>query len=168
MGKTELAANWFRITQTEERIKNTGLRGQLECERAAHTVGQKVRRAMLERGGTAPEVLPPARDIKRVCTQIKSTQREFKKVDEAASAQRRPQTTPAGEPRRDRRRHEASCLERPRGLQACRAIMIQILQRPNGAFPRSAAKWHDGVANDVAVACSATATVDVQVIECSG
>lgn len=86
MGKTELAANLFRITQTEERIKNTGIRGQLECERAAHTVGQKVRRAMLEMGGTAPEVLPPARDIKRVRTQIKSTQREFKKVDEAASA----------------------------------------------------------------------------------
>lgn len=81
MGKSELAANLFRITQTDEKIKNSNIRGQGRCESAAEEVGSKVRKLMLETGGKAPEALPKARDIKDVQKQIKSTQRGFKQLD---------------------------------------------------------------------------------------
>jgi len=81
MGKAELAANLFRITQTDERIKSGGIRGQDQCERAAEDVGARVRRAMLETGGRAPENLRPAKDIKEVQKHLKSTQRGFEKLD---------------------------------------------------------------------------------------
>jgi len=81
MGKAELAANLFRITQTDEKIKNSNIRGQDQCERAAEEVGARVRATMLETGGKAPEALRAARDIKKVQSEIKSTQRGFKKID---------------------------------------------------------------------------------------
>jgi DNA-damage-inducible protein D len=83
MGKAELAANLFRITQTDERIRNNDIRGQRPCEQAAEQVGARVRSAMLEMGGRAPEILPKARDIKTVQAQIKSTQKDFKRLDKA-------------------------------------------------------------------------------------
>ncbi len=81
MGKTELAANLFRLTQTEERIKNRRITGQKPLEDAAETVGQNVRKAMQTSSGTSPEHLLPAEDIKTVRKQIKATQRTFRKVD---------------------------------------------------------------------------------------
>jgi DNA-damage-inducible protein D len=81
MGKAELAANLFRITQTDEKIRSSGIRGQARCEQAAEEVGARVRQTMLETGGRAPENLRPAKDIKEVQKQIKSTQRGFKKID---------------------------------------------------------------------------------------
>jgi DNA-damage-inducible protein D len=81
MGKTELAGNLFRITQTEERIKNNRIRGQASLEVTAKEVGRSVRRSMIEIGGTAPEQLPVTEDIKEVRKGLKNTQREFKKLD---------------------------------------------------------------------------------------
>jgi DNA-damage-inducible protein D len=81
MGKTELAGNLFRITQTEERIKNERIRGQRNLERTAQHVGQRVRASMIELGGTPPEMLPVKEDIKEVRKGLKNTQREFKKID---------------------------------------------------------------------------------------
>lgn len=73
MGKEELAANLFRITQTEAKIRNEGIRGQKKLEDAAFTVGQHVRQTMEEISGTRPENLPIDHDIKAVKSAIKST-----------------------------------------------------------------------------------------------
>jgi DNA-damage-inducible protein D len=73
MGKEELAANLFRITQTEAKIKNENLIGQNRLERAAKDVGVKVRHTMIEISGTTPENLPIAEDIKEVKKELKQT-----------------------------------------------------------------------------------------------
>lgn len=77
MDTTELAANLFRITQTEERIRNQNLKGQTALERAAETVGKDVRGLMIKNGGTAPEDLPIAQDIREVKKGIKKTHRKM-------------------------------------------------------------------------------------------
>ena len=81
MGKTELAANLFRITQTEERIRNEDIVGQRPLERAAEHVGRTVRKTMIDLSGTAPEQLAPARDISQVRGDLKRTGRGYAKLD---------------------------------------------------------------------------------------
>lgn len=84
MGKQELAANLFRITQTEARILNEKIRGQRSLENAAHEVGKSVRDAMIKTSGSRPEQLPIAQDIKVVRKTLKSAQREFAKLDKTS------------------------------------------------------------------------------------
>ena len=81
MGAEELAANLFRITQTQAKIRKEKLRGQLPLEQAAHDVGQTVRRTMIQISGKAPESLPAAEDIKTVKGKLKQARREFGKLD---------------------------------------------------------------------------------------
>lgn len=81
MGKAELAGNLFRITQTEEKIKNENITGQQKLERAAFQVGQKVRHTMIELSGKAPEQLPVEEHIKEVKKGLKTTHKEFAKLD---------------------------------------------------------------------------------------
>lgn len=81
MGKEEMAANLFRITQTESKIKNERIRGQWPLEAAAETVGRQVRKTIEEIGGTMPEDLLPAEDVKQVEKRLKQTRRHFKKLD---------------------------------------------------------------------------------------
>jgi DNA-damage-inducible protein D len=81
MGKTELAANLFRVTQTEEKIRAERIRGQRPLEYAAEDVGREVRRTMIKISGRRPEELAPAEDIKEVHKKLKSTHREIKKLD---------------------------------------------------------------------------------------
>ena len=81
MGKQELAANLFRITQTEARIQNQGVKGQKPCEMTAEQVGKLVRKAMIESSGTKPEDLALEGDIKKTRSHIKRSSREFKKID---------------------------------------------------------------------------------------
>jgi DNA-damage-inducible protein D len=81
MGKTELAANLFRVTQTEEKIRSERIRGQQTLERAAEDVGRRVRRTMIEISGKKPEDLPAAEDIKQVHKKLKSSHREIRKLD---------------------------------------------------------------------------------------
>lgn len=81
MGKTELAANLFRVTQTEDKIKADGTKGQAALERTAEVVGKAVRKTILDLGGKAPEALPPAEDIKAVHKKMKSSHRELKRLD---------------------------------------------------------------------------------------
>ncbi|HEX2896575.1 MAG TPA: BRO family protein [candidate division Zixibacteria bacterium] len=83
MGKSELAANLFRITQTEERIKNGKIVGQKNLEGAAEFVGRKVRETMKATSGTVPENLPVADDIKIVRKEIKQKEKKLKKIDSA-------------------------------------------------------------------------------------
>ena len=67
MGSAELAANIFRITQTEEKIKNEGINSPNGANAAHYAVGQAVRKAIKEVGGTLPENMPtPAKSIKEL------------------------------------------------------------------------------------------------------
>jgi DNA-damage-inducible protein D len=77
MGKTELAANLFRITQTEEQIRNRNIRGQAPCEDAAYDVGRAVRSTMIRLGGTAPEDLPISEQIRDVRKKLRGAQKQL-------------------------------------------------------------------------------------------
>ncbi len=65
MRKEELAANLFRLTQTEAKLKNENIRGQHPSEQAANLVGREVRGAMERISGQRPEELVPGEDIKK-------------------------------------------------------------------------------------------------------
>lgn len=82
MGKEELAANLFRVTQTESKLRNDGVKGQSNAEYTAEQVGLKVRNTMIEISGTRPESLELTGDIKKVKSAIKSSQKDFKKIDQ--------------------------------------------------------------------------------------
>jgi DNA-damage-inducible protein D len=58
MGSTELAANHFRITQTDEQLRLHEVREKDEANRTHFKVGQKVRKAIADIGGAKPEHLP--------------------------------------------------------------------------------------------------------------
>ena len=58
MGSTELAANLFRITQTEDVIANKNVKGEDNAWSTHYRVGKAVRNAIKEIGGTMPEDLP--------------------------------------------------------------------------------------------------------------
>ena len=64
MGSTELAANLFRATQAEDKIRREKIRGKKNANLAHHEVGTKVRAAIREIGGTMPEDLPTVGSIK--------------------------------------------------------------------------------------------------------
>lgn len=66
MGSTELAANLFRATQTEEKLRRDEIRGKDAANRTHQEVGAKVRRTIRELGGTMPEALPTAESIKKL------------------------------------------------------------------------------------------------------
>lgn len=86
MGKTELAANLFRVTQTAERINSQNVSGLNALSSTAKTVGGEVRDIMLRSSGTAPENIPIEEDIAKVKRRIKSTQREMNKLDAPAKS----------------------------------------------------------------------------------
>ena len=81
MGKAELAAHLFRITQTEEKIANENIRGQVRLEQAAFAVGQKVRHTVQELSGTSPEDIPIAEDIGQVRKKLKGTRKQLENHD---------------------------------------------------------------------------------------
>jgi len=81
MGKTELAANFFRVTQTAERINNTGAAGLRQLSATAQEVGQEVRGIMLKSSGVAPENLPIEEDISKVKGRLKSAAKQMRKID---------------------------------------------------------------------------------------
>ena len=66
MGSTELAANLFRATQTEEKLRKEGIRGKEKANRTHREVGQKVRQTIKDIGGTMPEDLETAESIKKL------------------------------------------------------------------------------------------------------
>ena len=67
MGSTVLAANLFRATQTEEKLRREQIQGKAQANRAHHEVGAKVRQTIKELGGTMPEELPtPTSSIKQL------------------------------------------------------------------------------------------------------
>ena len=67
MGSNELAANLFRITQTDEVIKNNKITGEKNACDTHHMVGQAIRNTIIKVGGTTPEKLPtPKKSIKEI------------------------------------------------------------------------------------------------------
>ena len=64
MGSTELAANLFRATQAEEKLKREKIQHKVAANKAHLDVGKKVRDTIKEIGGTMPEDLPVAENIK--------------------------------------------------------------------------------------------------------
>jgi len=65
-GTTELAANLFRITQTDEKIKREGIKGQFKADETHKNVGKEVRKTIREIGGTMPENLKAEPHIKEL------------------------------------------------------------------------------------------------------
>ena len=68
MGSTELAANLFRATQAEEKLRREEVKGKAAANRTHREVGAKVRQTIQELGGTMPEELPVAESIKKIET----------------------------------------------------------------------------------------------------
>ncbi|WP_330564827.1 DNA damage-inducible protein D [Pseudomonas yamanorum] len=67
MGSTELAANLFRATQTEEKLRRDHVDGKSRANNTHYEVGRKVRQTIEELGGTMPEDLPkPASSIQQI------------------------------------------------------------------------------------------------------
>ena len=66
MGSSELAANLFRATQTEEKIRREEIRGKQKANKTHYEVGKKVRKTIEELGGTMPENLPVEENIKQI------------------------------------------------------------------------------------------------------
>lgn len=66
MGSTELAANLFRATQAEEKLRREKITGKDKANKAHREVGAKVRQTIKELGGTMPEELPAAESIRKL------------------------------------------------------------------------------------------------------
>ena len=67
MGSTELIANLFRISQTEEKLKKDNVNTEKEACKTHNKIGKIVRKAIKEAGGTMPEELPtPKKSLKQL------------------------------------------------------------------------------------------------------
>lgn len=66
MGSAELAANLFRATQTEEKLRRERVRGKDKANATHHAIGKKVRQTIEEIGGTMPEDLPTEESIRKL------------------------------------------------------------------------------------------------------
>lgn len=82
MGSEELAANLFRITQTEAKLKRENVKNKEKANQTHYTVGTTVRKAIKDIGGTMPEDLPtPEKSIKEVeREQLKKLKKSKKKL----------------------------------------------------------------------------------------
>ena len=75
MGSTELAANLFRITQTEDKLINDKIQGESVANKTHYEVGKKIRKTIEELGGTMPEDLPtPEKSLKEL-------EKEYRKIE---------------------------------------------------------------------------------------
>lgn len=80
MGSTELAANLFRATQTEEKLKRDKIKSKERANQTHYEVGKKVRKTIEELGGTMPENLPIAESIKQL---EKNNQNHLREIDDS-------------------------------------------------------------------------------------
>jgi len=68
-----LAANLFRATQADAKLRRENIQGEMPANLAHYNVGQKVRKTIEELGGTMPESLPAVDGICKVHTRIKKS-----------------------------------------------------------------------------------------------
>lgn len=80
IGPSELAANEFRVTQTEDKLRRENIIGEQKAIDTHFAVGSKVRSTIKELGGTMPENLPPQPSIKKLAAKHS---REIKKLVKA-------------------------------------------------------------------------------------
>ena len=67
MGSDELAANLFRISQTEQKIRNDNVEGECKANNVHYKVGKKIRKTIKELGGMMPEDMPtPDKSLKEL------------------------------------------------------------------------------------------------------
>ena len=79
MGSTELAANLFRATQAEEKLRREKITGKDKANKAHREVGAKVRQTIKELGGTMPEELPTAESIRKLESKARKALKAKKK-----------------------------------------------------------------------------------------
>ncbi len=79
-GATELAANLFRITQTDEKLNNENINSQIQSEKIHNMVGGKIRQTIKDIGGTLPENLEPQKHIKEVKKAVKQLTKDQSKT----------------------------------------------------------------------------------------
>lgn len=79
MGSTELAANLFRATQAEDKLRRDEVKGKNNANKTHYEVGKKVRKTIEELGGTMPENLPAEESVKKI------ERAEQKKLDPSKS-----------------------------------------------------------------------------------
>lgn len=78
MGSTELAANLFRATQTEDKLRRENIQNKNEANQTHYEVGKKVRQTIADLGGTMPEDLPtPEKSTKQI-----EKEQEKKKIED--------------------------------------------------------------------------------------
>ena len=67
MCSEELAANLFRITQTESKLKKDNVRLEKTANETHYNIGKNIREVIIKNGGTMPEELPtPDRSLKEI------------------------------------------------------------------------------------------------------
>jgi len=71
MGSEELAANLFRATQTDAKIKREAIYGEAKANQTHFEVGRKVRQTIRDLGGTMPEKLKASENIGKAKTRLK-------------------------------------------------------------------------------------------------
>ncbi len=76
MGTEELAANLFRATQAEAKIKREKIRGQAGASHAHYEIGKKIRSTIVDIGGTMPEHLPTPESISEVKSRVKKLEKQ--------------------------------------------------------------------------------------------
>lgn len=81
MGRTELAANLFRVTQTEERIKNQKLKGQAILEKTHYEVGREVRGIVQKNVGKSPEQLEQEKQLPEIKKELREGYKKMRKED---------------------------------------------------------------------------------------
>jgi DNA-damage-inducible protein D len=83
MGSAELAANYFRATQAQEKIARDKVQGEAKAIATHRDVGAEVRNAIARIGGVMPEAMPPAAPLKEIKAQRKKlVEGERRKGDE--------------------------------------------------------------------------------------
>ena len=73
MGSDELIANLFRISQTEQKLRNDNIQGEKEANITHYNIGKNIREVIIKNGGTMPEDLPtPEKSLKQLERENKS------------------------------------------------------------------------------------------------
>lgn len=75
MGSTELAANLFRATQTDDKLRRDGVKSKKVANKTHEDVGRRVRQTIKDIGGTMPEDLPTPE------TNVKKLEREKRRLE---------------------------------------------------------------------------------------
>ena len=81
MGRTELAANLFRVTQTEERLKQDEVKTQQHANRTHLNIGRRIRQMVEENTGKLPEQLPVQRKLPEVKKELKKAKKALEGID---------------------------------------------------------------------------------------